>query len=98
MNEAISKLKEQMQILDELKVQRAELQQKQAVEIGKLDNAINQTWTKVSSLVSIIWKKWMEYQDTVLILRTCHLIVIVGLEILLQGEFSDQQTRGNPRL
>ncbi len=47
-------LRKEQQILDELRFQRSELQQKQALEIAQLDSAINQTWAKISSLISII--------------------------------------------
>ncbi len=53
-NPSLKILKREQQILDELRVQHSELQQKQALEIGMLDRAINQTWAKISSLISII--------------------------------------------
>ncbi len=50
----IPRLKEESDTLEDLRIQRAELMQKQAKEIGALDNAINQQWAKVSSLISIL--------------------------------------------
>lgn len=49
-----TKLKEASEILEDLRIQRSEMFQKHAKEIGELDNAINQQWAKLSSLISLL--------------------------------------------
>ena len=50
----IPKLKEESDVLDDLRIQRAEMQQRHAKEIGALDNVINQQHAKVSSLIAVL--------------------------------------------
>jgi hypothetical protein len=51
---ATEKLKEKMQILDELRTKRSELQYDHALEIGALDKEINLAWAEASSLASLL--------------------------------------------
>lgn len=47
------KLKLASDRLDNLRIERSELQQRHAKEIGAIDNVINQEWAKLSSLIAL---------------------------------------------